>query len=173
MSINYIKIISLFFTVLITVFGYSQSLRNSFIQPEYALGKIIPNYPDTFPETSAQQGFYVSIGSVNADTNSWAKYYNYPEAGLMFIYTNFGNNEVFGHQLGIDPYIAFPVFNKSRGNYTLKLGMGIAYFNTIYDSIANPSNIIVGAPFTWDVKASLNSWARSKPSESIKENASL
>lgn len=74
----------------------------------------------------------------------------------MFIYTNFGNNAVFGHQFGVDPYVSFPVFNKSRGNYTLKLGMGLAYFTTMYDSISNPSNIIIGAPFTWDIKVSLN-----------------
>lgn len=142
--------------IFLTKNGFTQSERNTFITPEYAVGKIIPNYADTFPKTSVQQGFYLSFGSINTDTSSWAKYYNYPEAGLMLIYTNFGNNKVFGQQLGLDPYVAFPVFNKSRGNYTLKLGMGVAYFNAIYDSITNPSNIIVGASFTWDVKASLN-----------------
>ena len=135
--------------------GFSQSQRNTFISTEYAIGKIIPNYPDTFPKTTLQQGVYVSFGTVNTDTTSWAKYFNYPEAGLMFIYTNFGNNAVFGHQVGVDPYIAFKVFNKSKGNYKLKMGLGIAYFNTIYDKVTNPSNIIVGAPFTWDVKMSL------------------
>lgn len=142
--------------IFLTKNGFSQSQRNSFIQPEYAFGKIIPNYADTFPKTTVQQGIYVSFGSVNADTNSWAKYFNYPESGLMVIYSNFGNNIIFGHQIGLDPYISFPVFNKSKGNYRLKLGLGIAYFNKTYDSITNPSNIIIGAPFTWDLKASLN-----------------
>jgi len=154
--VNWNKIIIIVLAIFLTKNGFSQSEKNTFITPEYAFGKIMPNYADTFPKTSAQQGLYVSFGAINADTNSWAKYFNYPEAGLMVIYTNFGNNAVFGHQFGLDPYISFPVFNKSRGNYRLRLGLGVAYFTTTYDNVTNPSNIIIGAPFTWDLKMSLN-----------------
>ena len=70
---------------MITVKGFSQTQRNSFIQPEYTFGKIIPNYADTFPKTTVQQGLTINIGSVNADTSSWAKYFNQSPINRMFL----------------------------------------------------------------------------------------
>jgi len=70
----------------------------------------------------------------------------------MLLYTNFGNNNVFGHQLGVAPYIAFPIFNRAKTDYKLKLGLGLAYFTKSFDSISNTSNQLIGAPFSWDFK---------------------
>jgi len=70
----------------------------------------------------------------------------------MFLYSNFGNNKVFGHQFGVVPYVVFPVFNKAKADYKLKLGLGLAYFTTSFDSTSNTANQLVGAPFSWDFK---------------------
>ncbi len=51
-----------------------------------------------------------------------------------------------------NPYVAFPVFNKSKADYHLKIGMGVAYFNTIFDSIQNHTNLMVSSHVTWDFK---------------------
>jgi len=151
---NLAKYILLGVVIATSAIGYSQSdaQRKAYFQPEYTAGKIIPNYPDTFPKTSLQQGFTLSIGSTKTDTNSWAKYYNYPETGMMVHYATFGNNQVFGHQVGINPYVSFPVFNRAKADYDVKIGMGIAYFTTFYDSITNYSNIMIGSKFNWDFK---------------------
>ena len=122
------------------------------MESEYTVGKIIPSYKDTFPATSLQQGIAINIGSINTDTTSWAKYYNFSEAGFMFLYSRFGNNEIFGHQFGVVPYITFPVFNQSKADYKLKLGLGVAYFTTSFDSTSNTANQLIGAPFSWDFK---------------------
>ncbi|MCO6500371.1 MAG: acyloxyacyl hydrolase [Vicingus serpentipes] len=70
----------------------------------------------------------------------------------MLLYSNFSNNRVFGHQFGVVPYVAFPVFNRAKANYKLKLGLGLAYFTNSFDSMDNTANQLVGAPFSWDFK---------------------
>ena len=116
------------------------------------MGKIIPNYGDTFPKTTLQQGFSINIGSQNTDTSGWAKYYNYAETGIMLNYANFGNNKVFGHQFSINPYASFPVFNKAKADYHFKIGMGLSYFTTHFDSVTNNTNNMIGSAFTWEFK---------------------
>ena len=150
-----LKITGLLLLIVCGSTSFSQTKRSTFIQPEYTVGRIIPNYQENFPTSIVQQGLAINFGSINTDTTSWAKYYNYAEAGVMLLYTNFGNNTVFGHQFGLVPYISFPIFNPLKGNYHLKLGLGIAAFSTYYDSIQNPTNNIIGAPISWDFKAFL------------------
>jgi hypothetical protein len=134
--------------------GYSQvdSKKQSYFQPEYTFGKVIPNYADTFPKSSIQQGITLNFGAQITDTSSWGKYYNYPETGLMIHYANYGNNKVFGHSVGINPYVSFPVFNKAKADYHFKIGMGMAVFNTHFDSLSNNTNNMIGSKVTWDFK---------------------
>ena len=137
-------------------FCYSQQVKEKkpyYIQPEYMVGKIIPNQLAVdFPELKPQQLFAVSIGATNIDTSGWGKHYNFPESGIMFAYSNLGNNQIMGHQLSIVPYATFKVFNNFSDSYRLKLGAGVSYFSTFYDSITNPTNDIIGSNFTWDIK---------------------
>ncbi len=150
MLFNLAKYILLGVVIATSAIGYSQSdaQRKAYFQPEYTAGKIIPNYPDTFPKTSLQQGFTLSIGSTKTDTNSWAKYYNYPETGMMVHYATFGNNQVFGHQVGINPYVSFPVFNRAKAEL-FKMDMGnaanpILKYNK-YLMSPNTNNVIFSA----------------------------
>jgi len=120
------------------------------------IGNLIPNQLiKEFPETSAQQAFAVSLGGRSLDTNKWGKYYNFPESGIMFLYSDFGNDEIFGQMINFVPYLSLNVFNKFPGKSTLKIGAGVSYFNTIFDSINNPINEVIGSNFTWDVKVFL------------------
>lgn len=131
--------------------------KNYFLETEYMIGKIIPNQSiDTFPNTNLQQVFALSIGASNTDTNAWGKYYNFPETGVMFLYSNLGNNAVFGHQLSALPFISLNIFNKFPGITKLKIAAGVSYFSTFFDPITNPTNEIIGSPFTWDIKVSLS-----------------
>lgn len=129
-----------------------ETSKQPYIEPEYSFGKVIPNYADTFPKTTFQQNITLNFGSQNGDTTSWAKYYNYPETGIMVHYSNYGNNTIFGHSFGVNPYVSFPVFNKSKANYNLKFGLGIAVFTTHFDSTTNITNNMIGSPLTWDFK---------------------
>lgn len=134
------------------LFSQNNNKRQPYIQPEYFIGKVIPNYADTFPKTGLQHGFSLNIGSQSSDTTGWAKYYNYAETGVMLNYSTFGNNKVFGHSFSINPYVSFPVFNKAKADYHLKIGMGLAYFTTHWDSIDNYANNMISSDFTWEFK---------------------
>ena len=82
-------------------FAQNDEHKSSFFQPEYLFGKIIPvSSYGPFPEDGYQHAIAISYGVTNSDTTKWGRYYNQPETGLMFLYSNLGNNEVFGHQFG-------------------------------------------------------------------------
>ena len=150
-----IKLIG-FFLLSLPFFCFSQGKEKnkiSFIEAEYMVGKLIPNQLiKHFPETSSQQALALNWGGTSLDTNKWGRYYNFPESGLMFVLSDFGNDKIFGQMFNVVPYVSFNVFNRFPGKSKLKLGAGIAYFNTHYDSIQNPINEVIGSHFTWDIK---------------------
>ncbi len=135
---------------------YSQGSSNPnshFIEPEYMIGKVIPMSNNfAFPSTGYQQTVAINYGFTNNDTTKWGKYYNHAESGFMLLYSNLGNNQVLGHQYSLLPFVSFRVFNNFKTPFKLKMGAGISYFTSRFDSTGNPTNEIVGSQFTWDVK---------------------
>lgn len=128
----------------------SAKKRTFFIGPEYAIGRVVPNYVDNFPNTHLQQGLSLDIGSFKNDSNSvWSNFYNHPQTGVTLSYFNIGNNQIFGHQYSALVFISFNIFKKAAKPYYLKMGLGASYFNTRYDSISNPRNLDVGSAYTW------------------------
>ncbi len=120
------------------------------------IGRVVPNYVSSFPNTHLQHGFALNIGTLKNDTSSsWTKYYNYPETGVTLFYSNIGNNDIFGNQYSVLAFISFNVFNRPIKPYYFKLGIGASYFDTYFDSITNPRNIDVGSSFTWAFQAFL------------------
>jgi hypothetical protein len=116
-------------------------------------GKIIPMSTFfVFPSTGYQQVTALNYGFTNNDTTKWGKYYNQAESGFLMLYSNLGNNKVLGHQFSLLPFVSFNVFNNFKTPFKLKMGAGISYFTSRFDSLGNPSNEIVGSQFTWDVK---------------------
>ncbi len=117
------------------------------------LGRVVPNYINHFPNTHLQQGLELSLGTFSDTNSTWAKYYNFPEAGICLFYSSIGNNKIFGQQFNAMPFITYQFFNKLKNPYYLKLGLGVSYFTTFYDSITNPINVNVGSSFTWGFQA--------------------
>jgi hypothetical protein len=125
-----------------------------FFEPELMIGKVIPASNNfVFPSTGTQKTIAFNFGVTNNDTTKWAKYYNHAETGCMFLYSNLGNNQVLGHQYSILPFVSFRIFNKLKNPFRVKLGAGVSYFTTRFDSLGNPNNEIIGQQLTWDVKA--------------------
>jgi hypothetical protein len=137
-----------------TAVAQSDSTKQGhYFNPEYMIGKIIPmSNNSVFPKTGFQQVFALSYGFTNNDTTKWGKFYHQPEAGFMFLYSNLGNNDILGHQFGLLPFINFKVFNKLKTPFNLRFAGGASYFTNRFDSISNPTNEVIGAQFTWDVK---------------------
>ena len=150
-------IILLLFSFSSYCFGQqNDNTKISFIENEYMIGKLIPNQLiKDFPETKPQQGFVMTFGGKSLDTNKWGRYYNFPESGVSLVFTDFGNDVIFGQMINVLPYVSFNIFNKFPGKSQLKIGAGAAYFNTVFDSITNPINEVISSHFTWDVKVFL------------------
>jgi hypothetical protein len=150
-----IKLIGIFL-ISLTSFCYSQETENKnsyYIEPEYMFGKVIPMSTFfVFPSTGYQQVAALNIGFTNNDTTKWGKYYNQAESGFLMLYSNLGNNKVLGHQFSLLPFISFNVFNNFKTPFKLKMGAGISYFTSRFDSLGNPNNEIIGSQFTWDIK---------------------
>lgn len=128
--------------------------RAMFIEPELMVGRVVPNYVDRFPNTYLQHGISVNIGSFKTDSLSiWANRLNFPQTGGTLFYSNIGNNEIFGHQLSAMAFASWNVFNKAEKPYYLKLGLGLSYFSTFYDSITNNRNLNVGSSYSWSFQA--------------------
>ena len=143
-------------TFLILLFSFTASFsqenkkREIFIEPEYMIGRVIPNYVARFPNSYLQHGLALNVGSFKTDnTSNWAKYYNYPQTGVTLFYSYIGNNKVFGNQFSIMPFIGFNILKKTPKPYYLKINIGAAYFTATYDSINNRKNVNIGSPVTW------------------------
>jgi len=154
--IKLIKYITIILALSYFANGFSQADTNKqkhFIQPEYMVGKVLPmSNRFAFPSTGYQQTAAINFGFTNNDTTKWAKYYNQAESGFIVLYSNLGNNKVLGHQFSLLPFVSFNVFNNFKTPFKLKIGAGISYFTSRFDSLGNPTNEIVGSQFTWDVK---------------------
>jgi len=148
-----IKLINLFLFGLLSFCAFAQegnNRGNGFLELEYLVGKVIPNgQVDNFPELRPQQAISLTYGGHRLDTNSWAKYYGFPTTGITAVYSNIGDNQIFGHQFSVLPFVSFSVFK----HYQFRLSSGVAYFNRFHDPVENPRNRSVGSRITWDIKA--------------------
>lgn len=124
------------------------------MEAEVLAGKIVPNYSYKFPPSYPQTGLSLKFGKTNLDTNSWSRYYNFPETGLSFFASNLGNNAIFGNQFNLSPYINFQLNEKPKPYY-LHLNLGLAYFTNYYNEKSNTDNVSVSTPFTWAFQAFL------------------
>ena len=169
MPISYFRIILLFLVIYSTTSVAQENKRAFFIEPEYMVGKVVPNYLNKFPPTRLQHGLAVNIGSLKTDSNStWAKYYNFPQTGISLFYSSIGNEKIFGDEYSIMTFIAFNVFNQKEKPIYFKLSLGAAYFTTYYDSISNRRNVNIGSPFKWSFQAGAYKTISEKPGMNLK-----
>ena len=104
------KLIGLLFLAF-PFFCFSQEeekTKISFIETEYMIGKLIPNQLiKQFPKTNTQQAFAMSLGGRSLDTTKWGRYYNFPESGVMVLFSDLGNDKIFGQMINVLPYVSF------------------------------------------------------------------
>ena len=64
---------------------------------------------------------------------SWHQQRNFPLIGIGVIYTDYGNNAVFGNCLSIYPNLRFPLISGRKLDWTLRIGDGIGYVTRKYN----------------------------------------
>ncbi len=143
-------ILSLFYQI-----NFAQNSDNIFLNLDFSIGKTSPpNF--NFPKINSQKSLMIGFGQTHFDKNlEWAKQLNYPETGITFSCTDFGNSLVLGQAISVTPFLDIKLFNQSTQKINLKTELGFSYFNKTFDVIDNPINKAISSNFTWAFRMSL------------------
>jgi hypothetical protein len=112
-------------------FHYGKAIRHN--------SKFLPDIPGQSVMAEFNAGANVS------GKKHWHHRFNFPEIGGAIIYTDFGNLAVLGRAIGLFPYISFPVVNKPKYKFQIRLGSGVAYLTKPFHIIDNPANNVIGS----------------------------
>ena len=106
---------------------------------------------ENFVEHGLQTRAILNLGWEH-DTNpqEWAQRLKGPRTGLSLGYADFGNADSLGGAITVMPFIEFNAFRKK--NLKVQTGMGLAYFNKIYDPITNPDNKAITTDLAWSFR---------------------
>lgn len=151
-----------------TLLAQETNKRAYFIEPEYMAGRVVPNFVANFPNSHIQHALALSVGSFKIDTTSWAKYFNYPQTGVTFFYSNIGNNKVFGNQFSAMAFVGFNVFNQIKKPIYLKISLGATYLTSHFDAVDNKKNVTIGSPLNWGFIAGAYKTISEKPGMNLK-----
>jgi len=126
---------------------------SNFIAPEIMIGQL--SEPNTdFPEVGLQKTFILNFGAYQkSNKQEWAYRLNYPQTGISFGFSEYGNPKSVGRSYSIIPNAAFSVFNSNR--FRMLFGLGLSYHNVQYDIRTNPLNKGITTDFAWAFRGSL------------------
>lgn len=112
------------------------------IGPRLHVGEIIIHSRSLRPiKDSYPTGISTDLAWQFLGKKSWEFCNCYPRAGLLLTYWDFDNRPILGQGLSAIGYVE-PVFlTRHRFNLSVRMGGGIAYLNTPYDSLDNPLNL--------------------------------
>jgi hypothetical protein len=151
----------LFFTV-----NHSASAQDSTVRFKQTLsigiwghyGFIDPNLPDLAYVLDSRPFLgEVAVSSQTIGKKIWQQINGYPELGVSFLYGNSGSREYIGHIAAVVPFIEFFPYKSSRFYAGIRVGMGAAWVEKIFDPQTNYKNLIIGSHlnFCVNLKASL------------------
>ena len=87
----------------------SEHKKNLAIRADMHYGLVIPEYKHfTYLVNKPVVSAEISLLRQSIGRSDWEQLYKFPEAGLTLQFTTLGNNDVFGHEFGIFPYVLTP-----------------------------------------------------------------
>jgi hypothetical protein len=124
----------------------NKTKKDIILSGSFHYGKALKHTSKFKPDTPGQSVMAEFNFGVNVSGKKyWNHRFKFPEVGASFIYTDFGNLTVLGRAAGLYPYISFPVVNKPKYKFQIRLGSGIAYLTKPYHVIDNPTNNVIGS----------------------------
>lgn len=87
----------------------------------------------------------LSISTQTTGKKSWQQSNGYPELGVSFLYGNSGSREYIGHITALVPFIQFPFFKTSVFYGGVRVGMGGAWVEKIFNPQTDFKNLIIGS----------------------------
>ena len=132
----------------VTVLGAGDSLRlinDLQLDLELHYGSVIPHHKSI--EYSLKRnigGFEIALATDTYGRTSWDKLYRYPRIGTGYLFTTFGNREVFGTANAVFLFMNFP-FSTLQTKFSMgyQINFGLAYLNRLYNVDENPLNMAI------------------------------
>jgi hypothetical protein len=109
-------------------------------------GKIL-KHTERFTAPITQPSFNLELSASfrNFGERAWERKLHYPEVGLSYIYTHYGDRDIFGEAHGVMPHIRFWIARTKLVDFHFRLGSGLAYISRPYHPVDNPLNNVIGS----------------------------
>ncbi|CAN5170891.1 hypothetical protein BH09BAC5_BH09BAC5_06620 [soil metagenome] len=157
---------NLFFLVivLITISFNAHSQKTNcdyYISPNYHYGQILAHhdYIKTLVDGNIQ-AFELDVAKPTCGIKNWQSIYHCPEIGLTFVVVRFPNPQLLGNGFSLYPFINFNITHGERFTLKFKIATSLGYVTKKYDSITDPTNIIIGSHLNGFVNLRLNAQFR-------------
>jgi len=114
-----------------------------------------------FPKTKLQKALVLQFGNYQHDNDQeWAYRLKYPNTGISFTITDYGNKEYIGYSTTVLPYLEYGMFKRKIDGLKMNIGIGVSHFTNNYDSIPyafnsyqENTNRAISTKFSWAFKA--------------------
>ncbi len=145
--LRYLIIIpALFFSYLSSQAQITGKLKTAQYGLQYYRGIIIPHHKSINYLTKGYgQMLNLSITLPSFGQKPWHKLYNYPDKGIGYSFTDFGNPTVLGNSHALYAFINLPIIKRKYFIFNFDATVGVAYLNRPFDKKMNNTNIIIGS----------------------------
>mgnify|MGYP006293389321 CR=1 FL=1 len=127
--------------------GFSQDSGNNaqIAGTTIYLGHITSGNNTVYLNSRRLTGYSADFTFFKYDNKSWRHFYNFPETGIKFYYSNLSGNDFLGKTCGLYPYLLFTAGNQWKIRPYLQAGLGIAYLSKKFHPEDNYYNQYIGS----------------------------
>ena len=87
----------------------------------------------------------LTISSQTFGKKQWQQINGYPELGVSILYGNSGSKEYIGHITALVPFIEFFPYRSAHFHTGIRVGMGAAWVEKVFNPLTNYKNLIIGS----------------------------
>jgi hypothetical protein len=111
-------------------------------------GTIMPHHPEIGCLIDGRvRSYELSFGVHTSGKRKWEQAHKYPSIGVGYMYSDFGNQKIFGVSHSFFAFINSSLYQKNRYSLRYNFQLGIAYLNKPFDQDNNHLNFVIGTPF--------------------------
>lgn len=127
-------------------FNQIKSDIERYLTLNYHQGYVLPEYQEfIYLVNDDIHSLEFNISKQTTGNNYWEQLYKYPRFGLSIYYTTLGNDDLFGREIAIVPYIVNHIIERNRFSLDNHIGCGLSYVTKKFDLKNNYRNIAVGS----------------------------
>lgn len=135
-------ICSWLFIALITTGTKAQSLG---VESSFNIGKHLVIHPKSPPILLPSYSAEIALIKRSQARKIWEILYNNPTISYTLSYQTLGNQKILGNAISLIPAIHFQLLKKKKSSLQIRVGWGLGIITQKYNSLANPSNIVIGS----------------------------